>query len=105
MAESVEFLLADRAPRSVAETDSARQGRTRPRRGAFHQAWHDFLPQVRAQQWTADTACNHCELIAMCGQCPGWARMETGDQEARVSYLCQVAHLRAEALGLNGYDR
>ena len=27
----------------------------------------------------------------------------TGDQEAQVEYLCQVAHLRAKALGLDGY--
>ena len=73
------------------------------RQGTFHEAWHDFLPQVRAQQWTVDTPCRHCELMAMCGQCPGWARMETGNQEARVDYLCEVAHLRAKALGLDGY--
>ena len=52
-----------------------------------------------------ETACQHCELMALCGQCPGWGQMEAGDQEEPVAYLCEVAHLRAEALGLNGYQR
>jgi radical SAM protein with 4Fe4S-binding SPASM domain len=72
------------------------------RQGTFHEAWHDFLPRVLALQRTVETACQRCELHAMCSQCPGWGQVEAGDQEARVEYLCQVAHLRAEALGLNG---
>ena len=82
-------------------------------RGTFHEGWHDFLGQVRAQKWSADadcpqydtspweSPCQSCELIALCGQCPGWAQMESGEPEKPVEYLCQIAHLRAEALGLN----
>jgi radical SAM protein with 4Fe4S-binding SPASM domain len=68
-------------------------------RGTFHEGWHSFMPQVRAQKRTQQTACRHCELISLCGQCPGWAQMEDGDQEAQVDYLCRIAHLRAEAFG------
>jgi radical SAM protein with 4Fe4S-binding SPASM domain len=70
------------------------------RQGAFHEGWHDFMPQVRAQKWSRETPCRNCELLALCGQCPGWAQMEHGDQEAPVEYLCQIAHLRVQALGL-----
>jgi hypothetical protein len=35
----------------------------------------------------------------LCGQCPGWAKMEQGDLLGRVDYLCQVAHLREQAFG------
>jgi radical SAM protein with 4Fe4S-binding SPASM domain len=70
--------------------------------GTFGEGWWDFVPGVLAQQWSSDTPCRNCELINLCGQCPGWAQMESGDQEAPVEYLCQIAHLRAEAFGPNG---
>ena len=72
------------------------------RRGTFRSGWREFLPRVRAQQRTIETACRRCELYAMCDQCPGWGQIESGDQEAPVAFLCEVAHRRAEALGLNG---
>ena len=75
------------------------------RQGTFREGWREFLPRVRAQQRTVETACQRCELVTLCGQCPGWGQMEAGDQEAPVAYLCEVAHRRAEALGLNGTQR
>ena len=36
----------------------------------------------------------------MCGMCPANGELECGDPEAPVDFLCQVAHLRAYALGL-----
>jgi radical SAM protein with 4Fe4S-binding SPASM domain len=72
------------------------------RTGTFREGWHEFIPQVLAQTWLRETPCRGCELISLCGQCPGWAQMESGDQEAPVAYLCQVAHLRAEAFGPSG---
>jgi radical SAM protein with 4Fe4S-binding SPASM domain len=68
-----------------------------PRAGTFREGWHQFIPQVLAQTWSRERPCRSCELIGLCGQCPGWAQMESGDQEAPVDYLCQIAHLRAEA--------
>jgi hypothetical protein len=37
----------------------------------------------------------------MCGMCPANAELEVGDPEAPVDFLCQVAHLRALALGIS----
>jgi radical SAM protein with 4Fe4S-binding SPASM domain len=71
------------------------------RKGSFSGAWQDFLPQVLAQKWSQEAACKGCSLIAMCGQCPGWAQLETGDQEKPVEYLCRLAHLRANAFAMN----
>ena len=71
------------------------------RGGTFSEGWYDFIPSVLAQRWSKETQCKSCELISLCGQCPGFAQMEDGDQEAQVEYLCQMAHLRAEALGLS----
>jgi radical SAM protein with 4Fe4S-binding SPASM domain len=67
------------------------------RAGTFREGWHEFLPQVLAQTWTRETPCRGCELMALCEQCPGFAQIESGDQEAQVAHLCQIAHLRAEA--------
>jgi radical SAM protein with 4Fe4S-binding SPASM domain len=67
--------------------------------GTFREGWWEFIKEVRQQKRTRDVRCAHCELISLCGQCPGWAQVEHGDQEQAVEYLCQVAHLRAEAFG------
>ena len=69
------------------------------RQGAFSEGWGDFLREVRYQPPLGDYLCNRCELMALCGQCPGWGQMENGDPQRPVDYLCQVAHLRAEAFG------
>ena len=72
------------------------------RQGSFSEGWQEFLSQVRYQKPTEDYQCNQCELISLCGQCPGWARLEHGDPEKPVEFLCQVAHLRAEAFEFTG---
>ena len=36
----------------------------------------------------------------MCGACPAFRELENGEPEAPVDFLCQVAHLRAYALGI-----
>lgn len=74
-------------------------------KGTFSEGWQDFLPQVLAQRWSKETPCKGCSLISMCGQCPGWAQMENGDLEAPVEYLCQISHLRAEALEISHIGR
>ena len=74
------------------------------RQGTFHEGWYDFMPQVLAQKWSQNTPCKTCDLISLCGQCPGWAQMENGNQETPVEYLCQIAHLRARELGLKTKD-
>jgi radical SAM protein with 4Fe4S-binding SPASM domain len=68
------------------------------RGGTFRHGWYEFIGNMRQQKRTVDSRCSHCRLISLCGQCPGWAQLEHGDQEQPVEYLCQVAHLRAEAL-------
>ncbi len=72
------------------------------RSGSFHHGWDEFLAGVRFQPPQGDYPCSRCGLISLCGQCPGWASMEHGEFQRPVAYLCQVAHLRAAALGLNG---
>jgi radical SAM protein with 4Fe4S-binding SPASM domain len=70
------------------------------RRGTFREGWNDFLAEVRYQPPRGAYGCNQCPLLPICGQCPGWGDMEHNDPQKPVEYLCQVAHLRAEALGI-----
>jgi len=69
--------------------------------GSFKQGWHDFLRQVRFQKITKDYKCRTCPWGALCGRCPAFAELENGDPEMAVDFVCQVAHLRAEAFGLD----
>ncbi len=71
------------------------------RQGNFYEGWKEFMPSVFLQKWLRETPCKTCDLISLCGQCPGTAQIENGDQEAPVEYLCQIAHMRAEAFGIN----
>lgn len=72
------------------------------RKGSFKEGWYELFPQIRAQKRQKNYPCSTCEKISLCGQCPGWAALEHGDPEEPVEYLCRIAHLRAEAFGLNG---
>ena len=70
------------------------------RQGHFLEGWEHFLLQVRQKKITRLTKCTHCEIKAMCGMCPANGELENGDPESPVDFLCQVAHLRAQALGI-----
>lgn len=65
--------------------------------GSFEDGWHQSIPEFLTLKPEGDHPCGKCDLISLCGQCPGWAWLENGNPEAPVEYLCQIAHLRAEA--------
>jgi radical SAM protein with 4Fe4S-binding SPASM domain len=67
------------------------------RRGRFREGWDDVIPRILKQKPKGDNRCAGCELISLCGQCPGWAWLENESMEQPVEYLCQIAHLRAQA--------
>lgn len=62
--------------------------------GSFREGWDNFLLKVRQQKRQNPIPCTQCELIALCGQCPGWALLENNNPESIVEYLCQIAQLR-----------
>jgi radical SAM protein with 4Fe4S-binding SPASM domain len=70
------------------------------RRGNFQEGWEKFLYQIRQRKITRQTKCVSCKISDMCGICPANAELECKDAEAPVDFLCQVAHLRANCLGL-----
>jgi len=69
--------------------------------GSFKEGWYDFIGSLREKTLSSDTRCKRCELISLCGQCPGWSQLEHGDDESPVDYLCDIAQKRAEAFGVN----
>jgi radical SAM protein with 4Fe4S-binding SPASM domain len=65
--------------------------------GTFREGWQSFVSDFLTLRTTKDYPCSRCELISVCGQCPGWAWLENGRLRDPVEYLCQIAHLRADA--------
>ena len=70
------------------------------RSGTFREGWDAFLRQQRSKKITRPTKCVSCALKSACGMCPANGELENGDPEQPVDYLCHVAHLRAQALGM-----
>jgi radical SAM protein with 4Fe4S-binding SPASM domain len=71
------------------------------KQGTISDAWQNFVPRVRAMQSERDKflkSCRVCPLINLCMWCPAHASLETGELDAQVTYFCQVAHARAQAL-------
>jgi len=62
--------------------------------------WGNSLLHLRQRKRSRLTKCAQCRIQSLCGMCPANGEMETGDRESPVSFLCQVAHLRAVFLGV-----
>jgi radical SAM protein with 4Fe4S-binding SPASM domain len=69
------------------------------REGSFREGWDGGLREIRLQPRTRTTICNRCRIVSLCSMCPANGELENGDPESPVDFLCQVAHLRAYALG------
>jgi radical SAM protein with 4Fe4S-binding SPASM domain len=70
------------------------------RKGSFREGWESFLSEMRQKKITRQTKCVNCTIKVMCGMCPSCGELENRDPEEPVDFLCQVAHLRAKALGI-----
>jgi len=71
------------------------------RSGDFRAGWDDFLGRVREKKRTRQTKCDSCRIHSLCGMCAANGELEKGDAESPVEFLCEVAHLRAMALGVS----
>ncbi len=61
--------------------------------------WEGYLEEVRRRKRTRVTKCTQCRIQSLCGMCPANGELENGDRESPVSFLCNVAHLRAAVIG------
>jgi radical SAM protein with 4Fe4S-binding SPASM domain len=78
---------------STKETFNVRSGR-------FLEGWEGFLEKTRHKKRTRPTKCDDCAIKAMCGMCPAQGELEHGDAERPVEFLCEIAHLRADAMDI-----
>jgi radical SAM protein with 4Fe4S-binding SPASM domain len=70
------------------------------RQESLRNAWEHFLLEVRSRKRTRVTKCIECHIQSLCGMCPANGELENGDQETPVQFLCNIAHLRAAAIGI-----
>lgn len=70
------------------------------RSGSFREGWEGRLSEIRNSKITRQTVCTNCRIQTLCSMCPANGELEGGDAESPVEFLCQVAHLRAFALGI-----
>jgi radical SAM protein with 4Fe4S-binding SPASM domain len=69
------------------------------RTGTFQQGWNEFLSKVRDRPESRHTKCTDCRIRDLCSSCAATAELEHGDAETPVEFFCEVAHLRANAVG------
>ena len=74
------------------------------RQGSFKEGWSRFLPGVRSLESSPAYECLGCKLRIVCAQCPAMGLTEFGDAEAKVPFLCQLAHLRQEAFDIPAFQ-
>jgi len=70
------------------------------RTGSFLAGWETEIGATRARLANRRTKCTACGLKDLCGMCPAMGELEHGDPETPVEAFCEVAHLRAYALGV-----
>jgi radical SAM protein with 4Fe4S-binding SPASM domain len=70
------------------------------RQAGLKSTWEHSLHEVRTRKRTRMTKCVECRIRSLCGMCPANGEMENGDKESPVEFLCNVAHLRAAAIGV-----
>ena len=70
------------------------------RSGTFRDGWEGPLRAERHRKMTRLTMCVRCGIQGFCGMCPANGRLENGDAEEPVAFLCATAHLRYVALGM-----
>jgi radical SAM protein with 4Fe4S-binding SPASM domain len=70
------------------------------RDGSFQQGWDGRLGEIRGTENRRKTICTGCRITSLCSMCAANGELEGGDAEEPVDFLCQVAHLRAFALGV-----
>ena len=71
------------------------------REGSFLEGWNSRMLEIRNQQRQRPTICDSCRIRSLCSMCAANGELESGDPESPVDFLCQVAHVRAYALGID----
>jgi len=65
---------------------------------SFRAGWEEEIPRLHEKKASAGFVCSTCEKRALCGYCPALFAVENGAEEARSEYLCEIGHLRYQAI-------
>lgn len=60
--------------------------------------WEEGIQAVIGKEKHFYLPCDDCSLISLCGQCPAWSIIESGNIKKEVTYLCQIAKIRKNEL-------
>lgn len=60
----------------------------------FSAAWLQLQEYLGRLESKADSACIRCEKHVLCGYCPGFCRLDTGDEQGFSQFLCELGHER-----------
>jgi radical SAM protein with 4Fe4S-binding SPASM domain len=66
----------------------------------FKESWYRLSEEITGLKRKRENRCATCMIATVCNQCPAWSKLEEQDIEKPVRYICETAHLRAEALGI-----
>jgi radical SAM protein with 4Fe4S-binding SPASM domain len=69
--------------------------------GSLRRIFYDEMPKVLWNEDAGDSPCARCALQVLCGTCPIARGLEAGSPRNPVAFGCQVARLRARALGID----
>jgi len=72
------------------------------RNGNFKKEWNESIPKVVATKYSAFNKCRTCSDYVFCDRCPGWSFLETGNNEAPLEYVCQIAKMRSHIFRKGG---
>lgn len=64
----------------------------------FAQGWRDAIPAVRSLTPGGHYRCNSCERRSVCGFCPAFFALESGEADVCSAYLCELGAARLERL-------
>lgn len=65
--------------------------------GSFRDGWKK-MTEILDKKPEPDYPCSSCENRLICDSCPGFFKLETGNEKLYSNYVCKIAHERAQKL-------
>ncbi len=70
--------------------------------GTFSEGWNQVMPRLRERKVSSTNICKDCEKISLCGYCPAFSYLETGNENIPPSFLCELGSERLKMFMQNG---
>ena len=69
--------------------------------GDFSTGWNEIIPRMREKKPRSDFPCHQCKERTLCGFCPGFFQLESGEDDRHSEYLCALGKHRFKKLNNN----